>query len=35
VKLDRNHPDHYRDAASELAPDTEVRILTTGQLLKL
>jgi hypothetical protein len=35
VKLDRNHPEHYQDAASDLAPGTEVRILPTGQALKL
>jgi L-ascorbate metabolism protein UlaG (beta-lactamase superfamily) len=35
VKLDRNHPDHYRDAAGDLAPGTEVHILNTGQLLTL
>ena len=35
VKLDRNHPEHYRDAASDLARDTEVRILPTGQALTL
>ncbi|MGW3952072.1 hypothetical protein ACWEKM_14325 [Streptomyces sp. NPDC004752] len=35
VKLDRNHPEHYKDAAGELAPDTEVHILATGQILTL
>jgi L-ascorbate metabolism protein UlaG (beta-lactamase superfamily) len=35
VKLDRNHPEHYRDAASDLAPGSEVHILPTGQVLKL
>jgi L-ascorbate metabolism protein UlaG (beta-lactamase superfamily) len=35
VKLDRNHPEHYRDAAGDLAPGTEVHILPTGQVLKL
>ncbi|MFJ8142892.1 MBL fold metallo-hydrolase [Streptomyces sp. NPDC096013] len=35
VKLDRNHPEHYKDAAGDLAPDTDVRILPTGQTLTL
>lgn len=35
VKLDRNHPEHYRDAAGDLAPDAEVHILPTGQVLTL
>ena len=35
VKLDRNHPEHFQDAASDLARDTEVRILSTGQVLTL
>ncbi|MFG3296871.1 MBL fold metallo-hydrolase [Streptomyces sp. NPDC048179] len=35
VKLDRNHPEHYQDAAGDLAPDTEVHILPTGRVLTL
>ena len=35
VKLDRNHPEHYQNAVGDLAPDTEVHILPTGQVLKL
>jgi L-ascorbate metabolism protein UlaG (beta-lactamase superfamily) len=35
VKLDRNHPEHYKDAAGDLARDTQVHILPTGQLLTL
>lgn len=35
VKLDRNHPKHYKDAVGDLAPDTGVHILPTGQVLTL
>jgi L-ascorbate metabolism protein UlaG (beta-lactamase superfamily) len=35
VKVDRDRPDVYRDAAGDLAPDTRVHILTPGQPLEL
>jgi L-ascorbate metabolism protein UlaG (beta-lactamase superfamily) len=35
LKLDRNRPDRYRDAASDLAPDTDVHILEPGEVLAL
>lgn len=35
LKLVRNRPDLYRDAAADLAPDTAVRILTPGETLTL
>ncbi|WP_329375935.1 MBL fold metallo-hydrolase [Streptomyces sp. NBC_01351] len=35
LKLVRDRPDLYRDAAAALAPDTEVRILTPGEPLAL
>ncbi|MEU4234731.1 MBL fold metallo-hydrolase [Nonomuraea sp. NPDC026600] len=35
LKLDRNRPDLYRDATADLAPDTDVRILSTGEPLSL
>ncbi|GAA1179195.1 L-ascorbate metabolism protein UlaG (beta-lactamase superfamily) [Kitasatospora gansuensis] len=35
LKLTRNRPDLYRDAAADLAPDTAVHILTPGEPLSL
>lgn len=35
LRLDRDRPDLYRDAAADLAPDTDVRILATGEPLAL
>jgi L-ascorbate metabolism protein UlaG (beta-lactamase superfamily) len=35
LKMDRDHPDQYRNAAADLAPDTTVHILAPGQPLAL
>ncbi len=35
LKLDRDRPDHYQQAAEDLAPDTLIRILAPGEPLSL
>ncbi|MBO2451838.1 MBL fold metallo-hydrolase [Actinomadura barringtoniae] len=35
LKLQRDRPDLYRDAAADVAPDTDVRILAPGETLAL
>jgi L-ascorbate metabolism protein UlaG (beta-lactamase superfamily) len=35
VKVDRDRPDLYRDAAGDIAPDTDVHILPPGRQLQL